>query len=64
MEKLDIKLTDEEMADLREHVHDVIYWLSPDRRIDRSDTAVYAVEHMTKIGKIIAEAAIAQGWKI
>jgi len=50
-----------ESKELRYQISQAMYWLEPDRTLPTSDLALYAVEHMTKVGQIIINTALRNG---
>ena len=47
--------------ELRYQIAEALFWLEPDRSLPALDTSMFAVEHLTKIGRIIVATAIKNG---
>ena len=50
-----------ESKELRYQIAEALFWLEPDRSLPTLDTAMFAVEHLTKIGQIIVTTAMRNG---
>jgi hypothetical protein len=53
--------SEKESKELRYQIGEAMFWIEPDRSLPSLDTAMFAVEHLTKIGRIIVDNAIKNG---